>query len=115
MIRDGLKFYKPTTSSGPLVWRRAAAGACPDPGVPTLAPAAGMRHRVTTSREGLWKGKPFKALTQGMAKTGGRNNHGHICAWHRGGGHRCGPPVQAGSPAAPGSPVQGMLLVRWRG
>ena len=43
---------------------------------------------MTTSREGLWSGKPFKALTKGMAKTGGRNNHGHICTWQRGGGHR---------------------------
>ena len=58
--------------------------------MPTRWLHAGMRHRVTTSREGLWSGKPFKALTQGTAKTGGRNNHGHICTWHRGGGHRSG-------------------------
>lgn len=93
LVRDGLKFYKPTTDSesqsiggqthaSPLdrLVQRSKCWSC-----------AGMRHRVTTSREGLWRGKPFKALTQGMAKTGGRNNHGHICTWHRGGGHRSGP------------------------
>ena len=47
-----------------------------------------MRHRVTTSREGLWKGGPMKALCEGMGKSGGRNNDGRTTAWHRGGGHR---------------------------
>ncbi|EFN52109.1 hypothetical protein CHLNCDRAFT_11610, partial [Chlorella variabilis] len=46
------------------------------------------RGRVITSRKGLWKGGPFKPLTEGMARTGGRNAHGVITARHRGGGHR---------------------------
>ena len=32
--------------------------------------------------------KPVKALTEGLRKTGGRNNHGRVTAWHRGGGHK---------------------------
>jgi ribosomal protein L2 len=49
---------------------------------------AGFRGRVITSRRDLWKGGPFKALTQGLARSGGRNAHGVITARHRGGGHR---------------------------
>lgn len=48
----------------------------------------GMRGRIITTRKHLWKKSPFKPLTQGMAKTGGRNNQGRITARHRGGGHR---------------------------
>src|SRR5690606_9845617 len=33
-------------------------------------------------------GKPVKALTEGLSKSGGRNNHGRITAFHRGGGHK---------------------------
>ena len=48
----------------------------------------GQRGRITTARDHLWKGKPFKALTKGLSKSGGRNNHGRITVWHRGGGHK---------------------------
>jgi large subunit ribosomal protein L2 len=57
-----LKSYKPTTPS--------------------------LRQLVIVDREGLWKGKPVKALTRGKSSTGGRNNHGHITARHMGGGHK---------------------------
>ena len=43
---------------------------------------------MITSRKGLWKGGPFKALTEGLSRSGGRNAHGLITARHRGGGHR---------------------------
>jgi len=36
----------------------------------------------------LYKGKPVKALTEGLNKSGGRNNHGRVTMWHRGGGHK---------------------------
>lgn len=49
---------------------------------------AGFRGRVITTRENLWRGGPFKPLSHGMAKTGGRNNSGTVTAWHRGGGAR---------------------------
>jgi len=41
-----------------------------------------------TLREGLWKGGPYKPLTEGLRKSGGRNNHGRITVWHRGGGSK---------------------------
>ena len=57
-----LKTYKPTTPS--------------------------QRHLVLVDRSHLWKGKPVKALTEGLTKSGGRNNHGRVTMWHRGGGHK---------------------------
>ena len=48
----------------------------------------GRRTLVTTDRSHLWKGKPVKALTEGLSKSGGRNNTGRITAYHRGGGHK---------------------------
>jgi len=48
----------------------------------------GQRGRVTTSRTMLWKGRPVKALTVGLRKTGGRNHKGRITVWHKGGGHK---------------------------
>ncbi len=48
----------------------------------------GQRQLVLVDRSGLYKGKPVKQLTEGLTKTGGRNNHGRITAYHRGGGHK---------------------------
>ena len=47
-----------------------------------------LRQLVLVDRSELWRGKPVKALTQGMSKTGGRNNHGRITMRHQGGGHK---------------------------
>ncbi|MGF1604999.1 MAG: 50S ribosomal protein L2 [Rhodothalassiaceae bacterium] len=57
-----LKQYKPTTPS--------------------------QRGLVLVDRGTLHKGKPVKALTEGLTKSGGRNNHGHVTARRRGGGHK---------------------------
>ena len=57
-----LKYYKPTTP--------------------------GQRQLVLVDRSELHKGAPVKALTEGLSKTGGRNNLGRITASHRGGGHK---------------------------
>ena len=57
-----LKQYKPTTPS--------------------------LRGVVLVDREGLWKGKPEKALTEGKHSSGGRNNHGRTTSRFRGGGHK---------------------------
>lgn len=46
------------------------------------------RHTVLVSHEGLWPGRPVKALTEGLTKSGGRNNHGRMTMRHRGGGHK---------------------------
>lgn len=62
MGMTGLKFYKPITP--------------------------GFRGRVVTSRRELWKGGPFKPLTVGLRKQGGRDSAGHISVRHQGGGHR---------------------------
>ena len=46
------------------------------------------RGVVLVDRSELWKGKPVKTLTSGMAKSGGRNNRGRITARRIGGGHK---------------------------
>lgn len=48
----------------------------------------GTRQLVITTRDELWSGKPEKSLTEGLKKTGGRNNKGHITSSSRGGGHK---------------------------
>jgi large subunit ribosomal protein L2 len=48
----------------------------------------GQRQLVTVSRNELYNGKPEKTLTEGLSKTGGRNNTGRVTSWHRGGGHK---------------------------
>jgi large subunit ribosomal protein L2 len=48
----------------------------------------GRRGLVTIDRDGLWKGKPEKSLTEGLRKHGGRNNTGRITARRIGGGHK---------------------------
>ena len=48
----------------------------------------GQRGLVIVDRSGLHKGDPVKKLTEGLHKTGGRNNSGHVTAWQRGGGHK---------------------------
>ena len=48
----------------------------------------GQRNLVLVDKGDLYKGKPVKKLTQGLTKSGGRNNSGHVTAWHRGGGHK---------------------------
>ncbi len=47
----------------------------------------GLRQVVQVDRSELWKGKPVKSLTEGLKKTGGRNNKGRITTRHIGGGH----------------------------
>ncbi|MBI3127219.1 MAG: 50S ribosomal protein L2 [Candidatus Tectomicrobia bacterium] len=46
------------------------------------------RFQEVLVRDDLTKKPPEKALTQGMSKSGGRNNNGRITAYHRGGGHK---------------------------
>jgi large subunit ribosomal protein L2 len=46
----------------------------------------GQRGLVLIDRSELWKGRPVKSLTEGLIKTGGRNNTGRITMWHQGGG-----------------------------
>jgi large subunit ribosomal protein L2 len=46
------------------------------------------RTLVLVDRSDLWKGKPVKTLTEGLAKKGGRNNQGRTTVRFRGGGHK---------------------------
>ncbi len=46
------------------------------------------RGLVLVDRSQLWKGKPVKSLSEGLTKSGGRNNHGRTTVWWRGGGHK---------------------------
>ncbi|MBT5519064.1 MAG: 50S ribosomal protein L2, partial [Rhodobiaceae bacterium] len=48
----------------------------------------GQRGLVQVDRSSLHSGKPVKKLTEGLTKTGGRNNAGRITARRRGGGHK---------------------------
>src|SRR5512139_286538 len=50
--------------------------------------SAGLRHVVIVDRSELHKGKPVKELTEGLKKSGGRNNYGRITAFRTGGGHK---------------------------
>jgi large subunit ribosomal protein L2 len=47
-----------------------------------------LRQLVLVDRSDLWTGKPVKSLTEGLTKSGGRNNTGRITIWQRGGGHK---------------------------
>ena len=47
-----------------------------------------LRQLVIVDRSELWKGKPVKTLTEGLTKSGGRNNTGRITARRMAGGHK---------------------------
>ncbi len=48
----------------------------------------GRRGLILVDRSGLFKGRPVKALTEGLRKSGGRNNMGHATARGIAGGHK---------------------------
>ena len=50
--------------------------------------SAGRRHLIQVDRSQLWKGKPVKALVEGLSKNGGRGNGGRITTRGQGGGHK---------------------------
>ena len=47
-----------------------------------------QRQLVMVDRSHLHRGAPEKTLTEGLKKTGGRNNNGRITSRHIGGGHK---------------------------
>ena len=47
-----------------------------------------LRSVVLIDRTELYKGRPVKQLTEGVHKSGGRNNQGRISTRHKGGGHK---------------------------
>jgi len=48
----------------------------------------GLRQLVLVDRSALYKGAPVKTLTEGLSKSGGRNNHGRITSFRKSGGHK---------------------------
>ena len=46
------------------------------------------RQLIVVDNKDLHKGKPYKILTVGLRKSGGRNNKGKMTVPHRGGGHK---------------------------
>ncbi len=50
--------------------------------------SAGRRQLISVDRSELWNGAPVKKLTEGLNRSGGRNNSGRITSFHRGGGHK---------------------------
>ncbi len=48
----------------------------------------GQRGLIQVDRSGLYSGKPVKKLTEGLTRSGGRNNAGRITVRRRGGGHK---------------------------
>jgi large subunit ribosomal protein L2 len=48
----------------------------------------GRRQLVTVDRSDLWKGGPVKGLSEGLTKSGGRNNMGRVTSFRTGGGHK---------------------------
>ncbi|MCX7896204.1 MAG: 50S ribosomal protein L2, partial [Thermoanaerobaculum sp.] len=48
----------------------------------------GLRFKTVLDFSEITKSHPEKSLTQGMARSGGRNNEGHETVRFRGGGHK---------------------------
>ncbi len=48
----------------------------------------GTRQLVLVDKSSLWKGEPYKKLTEGVKSKGGRNSNGRITCRHQGGGHK---------------------------
>lgn len=47
-----------------------------------------QRHTAIIDKTYLWRGKPLKALTKGIQRSGGRNNQGVTTVWGKGGGNK---------------------------
>ena len=47
-----------------------------------------QRQLVLVDRSALYKGAPVKTLTEGLSKSGGRNNNGRITSFRKSGGHK---------------------------
>ena len=50
--------------------------------------SAGRRFQTVQVFDELTATEPYKPLTEPLRKSGGRNNHGELTSWWRGGGHK---------------------------
>ncbi len=48
----------------------------------------GQRFKTVSDFAEITTDKPEKSLLRPLKKSGGRDNQGHVSAWHRGGGHK---------------------------
>ena len=48
----------------------------------------GRRFQTVAVFDEITTNRPFKPLTESLHKSGGRNNHGELTSWWRGGGHK---------------------------
>ena len=53
-----------------------------------LTPSLRRRTIIDRKESGLSKDSPVKSLVKGFSKNGGRNIHGRITSYHKGGGHK---------------------------
>ena len=50
--------------------------------------SAGRRFQTVQVFDEITESKPYKPLTEPLRKSGGRDNHGELTSWWRGGGHK---------------------------
>jgi len=50
--------------------------------------SAGRRFQTVQALDDLTTDTPYKPLTEPLTKSGGRDNHGQLTSWWRGGGHK---------------------------
>ena len=58
-------------------------------GLKTYRPTTpGQRYKTVSDFKEITTDKPEKSLLRPLKKSGGRDNKGHVSAWHRGRGHK---------------------------
>ena len=50
--------------------------------------SAGTRFKTVQTFDEITTNEPYAPLTETLQRSGGRNNHGHLTSWWRGGGHK---------------------------
>src|SRR5918995_4778059 len=48
----------------------------------------GVRQKTSLTFDEITTNEPYRPLTESLHRTGGRNNHGELTSWWRGGGHK---------------------------
>ena len=48
----------------------------------------GVRQKTSLTFDEITTNEPYAPLTEKLVPSGGRNNHGHLTSWWRGGGHK---------------------------
>ena len=48
----------------------------------------GVRGKTSLTYDEITTNEPYAPLTENLHRSGGRNNHGQLTSWWRGGGHK---------------------------